>query len=194
MSIRLRLIVSCTSLVVLTLGLPSPSAAQTFISPFLGYDFGDDSRCPEIAGCEDKNLNIGAGIGSMGPLFGLELEFSYAKDFFGAAPGFSSSVLTVMSDVIIGPEIGPVRPYATGGLGLIKSHVSFDATSLLDTSNNDFGWNLGGGVMVFFGENIGVRGDIRHFHSFQDLDLLGFSLSDTKLDFGRASGSLVFRF
>ena len=194
MSIRLRLIVSCTSLVVLTLGLPSPTSAQTFISPLLGYDFGDDSRCPEITGCEDKNLNIGAGIGSMGPLFGLELEFSYAKDFFGAAPGFSSSVLTVMTDLIVGPEIGPVRPYATGGLGLIKSHVSFDATSLLDTSNNDFGWNLGGGLMVFFGENVGVRGDIRHFHSFQHLEFLGVALSDTKLDFGRASGSLVFRF
>jgi opacity protein-like surface antigen len=103
-------------------------------------------------------------------------------------------VFTVMTDLIVGPEIGPVRPYATGGIGLIKSHVNFDATSLLDASNNDFGWNLGGGLMVFFGENVGVRGDIRHFHSFQDLDFLGFSLSDTKLDFGRASGSLVFRF
>jgi hypothetical protein len=168
MSIRLRLIVSCTSLVVLTLGLPTPTSAQTFVSPLLGYDFGDDSRCPEITGCEDKNLNIGAAIGSMGPLFGL--------------------------DLIVGPEIGPLRPYATGGIGLIKSHVNFDAASLLDASNNDFGWNFGGGLMVFFGETVGVRGDIRHFHSFQDLDFLGFSLSDTKLDFGRASGSLVFRF
>ena len=194
MPIRFRLIVFCTALVVLTLGLPAPLAAQSFISPLLGYDFGDDSSCPAITGCEDKNLNIGAGIGSMGPLFGLELEFSYAKDFFGAAPGFSSSVLTVMSDLIVGPQIGPVRPYGTGGVGLIKSHVSATPTSLLDSSNSDFGWNIGGGVMVFLGENIGVRGDIRHFHSFQDLEILGFPLSDTKLDFGRASAALVFRF
>jgi opacity protein-like surface antigen len=194
MLIRFRLIVFGTALVVLTLGLPAPSAAQSFISPLLGYDFGEDSSCPAITGCEDKNLNVGAGIGSLGPFFGLELDVSYAKDFFGAAPGYSSSVLTVMGDLIAGPQIGRVRPYATGGIGLIKSHVSANPTSLLDSSNNDFGWNIGGGVMVFMGEHIGVRGDIRHFHSFQDLEILGLPLSDTKLGFGRASAALVFRF
>ena len=194
MSSRFRLIVFCTALVVLTLALPAPSTAQTFISPLLGYDFGEDSSCPAITGCEDKNLNIGVGIGRLGGFFGLELDISYAKDFFGAAPGYSSSVLTVMSDLIAGPQIGPVRPYATGGVGLVKSHVSATATSLLESSNNDFGWNIGGGVMVFFGERIGVRGDIRHFHAFQNMEILGFPLSDTKLDFGRASAALVVRF
>ena len=194
MPIRMRLTVFCTSLVVFTLSLPAPSAAQGFISPFLGYDFGGDSSCPEIAGCEDKNLNIGAGLGTLGTIAGFELEVSYAKDFFGEAPGFNSSVLTLMGNLIVGPQIGPVRPYATGGLGLIKSHVSTDPDVLLDATNNDFGWNIGGGVMVFLGENVGVRGDIRHFHSFQDLEILNFPLSDTKLDFGRASAALVLRF
>ena len=99
-----------------------------------------------------------------------------------------------MSDVIVGPQIGPVRPYATGGVGLIKSHISVDAAALLDSSNNDVGWNIGGGLMVFLGEHVGVRGDIRHFHSFQDLEILNVPLSDTNLDFGRASAALVFRF
>src|SRR5688572_12452120 len=191
---RLLPMVFYTSLVVLTLGVAHPAAAQTFISPLLGYDFGEDSSCPAITGCEDKNLNVGVGIGTLGGFFGLELDISYAKDFFGAAPGYSSSVLTVMSDLIAGPQIGPVRPYATGGVGLIKSHVSATPASLLESNNNDFGWNIGGGVMVFLGEHIGVRGDIRHFHAFQDLEILGFPLSDTKLDFGRASAALVFRF
>jgi opacity protein-like surface antigen len=194
MPIRIRLTVFCTSLVVFTLSLPAPSAAQGFISPLLGYDFGGDSSCPEIAGCEDKNLNIGAGLGTLNTIAGFELEVSYAKNFFGEAPGFNSSVLTLMGNLIIGPQLGPVRPYATGGLGLIKSHVSTDPDALLDSTNNDFGWNIGGGVMVFLSENIGVRGDIRHFHSFQDLEILNFPLSDTKLDFGRASAALVFRF
>jgi opacity protein-like surface antigen len=194
MPIRFRLTVFCTSLVVLTLSLPAPAAAQGFISPLLGYDFGDDSSCPAIAGCEDKNLNIGVGVGSLGPVLGLELDISYAKDFFGAGPGYASSVLTVMSNLIVGPEIGPVRPYVTGGLGLIKSHVSTDPVVLFDSSNNNFGWNIGGGVMVGLGEHFGVRGDIRHFHTFKDLEILNFPLSDTKLDFGRASAALVFRF
>jgi hypothetical protein len=48
--------------------------------------------------------------------------------------------------------------------------------------------------MIFFGDRLGIRGDIRHFHAFQDLDILGVTVGDTKLDFGRASGALVFRF
>jgi opacity protein-like surface antigen len=194
MRIRVRPTVFCTSLVVFTLSLPASAAAQGFISPLLGYDFGDDSSCPAIAGCEDKNLNIGVGVGTLGPVLGLELDISYAKDFFGAGPGYASSVLTVMSNLILGPEIGPVRPYVTGGLGLIKSHVSTDPVVLFDSSNNNFGWNIGGGVMVGLGERFGVRGDIRHFHTFKDLEILNFPLSDTKLDFGRASAALVFRF
>lgn len=194
MSTRLLPMVFCTSLVVLTLGVASTAAAQTFISPLLGFDFGEDSRCPAVTGCEDKNLNVGAGIGTLGGFFGLELELAYAKDFFGAAPGFSSSVVTVMGNLIAGPQIGPVRPYATAGLGVIKSHVDFDAASLLESSNNDLGWNIGAGVMIFPARHVGIRGDIRHFHAFQDLGILGFARSDTKLDFGRASAALVFRF
>jgi opacity protein-like surface antigen len=99
-----------------------------------------------------------------------------------------------MSSVLVVPKIGPVRPYFLIGAGLIKSHVEFTPTSLLTTDNNQFGWNIGGGVMGFFTEHVGVRGEIRHFHSFQDKEIFGFSLGSQKLDFGRASGALVFKF
>lgn len=164
------------------------------MSPFIGYDFGGDSGCPQLTGCEDKNLNIGAGFGTLGPLFGFELDLGYARDFFGESPDYSSSVLTFTGNVLIGPQIGPVRPYGTAGLGLIKTNVDFDTEGLLETSNNHFGWDVGGGLMIFFSDHVGVRGDIRYFHAFNDSSLLGLSLGDTKLDFGRASGGLVFRF
>jgi hypothetical protein len=49
--------------------------------------------------------------------------------------------------------------------------------------------------MVMFGQHVGVKGDIRHFHSFQELNLLGLSVGGgTKLNFGRASGALVLGF
>ena len=189
-----RATVFCTTMAFLTLCLPASSLAQGFISPLIGYDFGDDSSCPALTGCEDKKLNVGVGIGTMGSVLGFELDLSYAKGFFGEAPGYSSSVLTIMSNILLGPQIGPVRPYGSGGLGLIKTNVSADASSLLDSSNNLLGWNIGGGLMIFATDNIGVRGDIRHFHSFKDLEILGFPISDTKLDFGRASAALVLRF
>lgn len=167
---------------------------QGFVSPLIGYDFGGDSGCPQITGCEDKKLNVGVGLGTFGPILGFELEISYARNFFGTGAGYSSSVLTVMGDVLLGPQIGPVRPYGTAGLGLIKSHIDFDLAELINPDNNDFGWNIGGGLMIFPAEHVGVRGDIRHFHAFQDLNVLGIPLGDTKLDFSRASAALVLRF
>lgn len=183
-----------TALVVFTLGFPVTSRAQGFISPLIGYDFGGDSGCPAIRGCEEKNLNIGVGLGTLGSLFGGELEISYARDFFGDAPDYESSVLTGMANLLISPPFGPFRPYGTVGLGLIRSHVDTTLGLGSDVANNDFGWNIGGGMIIFFGEHVGIRGDIRHFHAFQALSLLGLSLGDTKLDFGRASGAMVFRF
>ena len=65
----------------------------------------------------------------------------------------SNNVLTAMGNVIIGIPIGGtkgagVRPYVTGGLGLIRTSygdlLNFDAVS-----NNDFGYNLGAGVMGY---------------------------------------------
>ena len=116
-----------------------------------------------------------------------------ARDFFGDTPGVDSSVLTLMFNVIVGPKIGPVRPFVLGGLGIIKSRVEFDARSLLDTGN-EFGYNLGGGIMLMFGDHIGVRGDIRRFKSLSETDILGFSLAEVKLGFNRASAGVVLGF
>ena len=104
----------CTVLAVFALAIPRHAHAQGFISPLLGYDFGGDSGCPNITGCEDKKLNFGVGVGSLGPFIGGEFEFSYAKDFFGKAPNYKSSVMTFMGNLLIGPKIGPVQPYGAG--------------------------------------------------------------------------------
>ena len=194
MQMRFTTATFATALVVLTLGFPATSRAQGFISPLIGYDFSGDSGCPEITGCEDKNLNIGVGFGTLGSFFGGELEISYAQDFFGDTPDYESNVLTGMANLLLSPPLGPFRPYGTVGLGLIRTHIDTTLGAGADADNNDFGWNFGGGMIIFFGEHVGIRGDVRQFRTFQDLSLLGLSLGDTKLDFGRASGAMVFRF
>jgi len=175
-------------------GAASPSSAQGFISPFIGYNFGGDAGCPDLTGCEEKNLNIGVSVGSLGNVVGTELEVAYADDFFGETAGVSSSVLTLMGNVMLAPRFGPAQPYVVAGVGLIKTTVAFDVAGLLESDNNHLGWNLGGGLLAFFGDQLGVRGEVRYFHAFQDLEVVGLSLGDTKLDFGRASAGLVFRF
>ena len=167
--------------------------AQAFFSPFIGYDFGGDSGCQTLTGCEEKKLNFGVAFGTLGSAAGFEQEFAYAKNFFGSATGQSSSVLTLMSNVMIAPKIGPVRPYGLFGVGLMKSQVDLTPSAVLSFSNNNFAWDLGAGLMVFFGEHFGIRGDVRHFHSFQDLKVPGSSLDSTKLDFGRASAAMVLK-
>jgi hypothetical protein len=39
-----------------------------------------------------------------------------------------------------------------------------------------------------------VRGELRYFHAFSDLDILGIQIANTKLDYGRAAAGVVFRF
>ena len=169
----------------------TPARAQGFFSPFIGYDYGGDSLCQALRGCEEKNLNIGFSFGKLGKAGGFEEEIAWAKNFFGkTSPDSDSSVLTIMSNFMIAPNIGPVRPYGLFGVGLMKAHVNLNPVNLVSFTNNQFAWDLGGGVMVMFGQHIGIRGEIRHFHSFQDF--LGLPIgSDTKLNFGRASAGLV---
>src|SRR5687768_6877049 len=95
--------------------------AQGFISPLLGYDYGGDSQCPTInSECENKSSNFGVAFGRLGGV-GFEAELAYARNFFGDTAGVNANVLTFMSNLMIAPKIGPVRPYVLGGLGLIKT-------------------------------------------------------------------------
>jgi opacity protein-like surface antigen len=169
--------------------------AQGFISPFIGYNFGGDAGCPEITNCQDKRADYGVSFGVLGSIVGFEAEFGYTKNFFGETSNETSNVLTFMGNFMIAPKIGPVQPYALAGLGLIRTSVEGVGTS---TDQNQFGWDVGGGLMVFFGEHVGVRGDVRYYRSFQILDFLDLpnlaGLGGQKLDYGRAAAGVVFKF
>jgi hypothetical protein len=168
----------------------APAAAQGFVGATFGYNFGGDSGCPEVSNCEDKNLNWGVSVGALGGLFGFELEFAQIPEFRDTL-GSDSSVTTVMGNLMLAPKFGPVQPYGTVGLGLIKTDA--ELTDGSDEGDNSLGWNVGGGLLGFFGDHFGIRGDIRYFHAFEALELLGFS-PDTKIDYGRFSGGVVVKF
>jgi len=174
-----------------------PAHAQGFISPFIGYNFGGDAGCPSITNCEDKRADYGVSVGALGSIVGFEAELGYTKNFFGETSNETSNVMTLMGNFMLAPKVGPVQPYVLAGLGLIRTSVESVGTS---SDQNQFGWDLGGGLMVFFGEHVGVRGDVRYLHAFEVLDfvnlpnLAALGLGGKKLDYGRAAAAVVFKF
>jgi opacity protein-like surface antigen len=179
---------------IVVISVPRQAGAQGFISPFVGYNFSGDSGCPEITNCEDKHANYGLAFGALGGLVGFEGEVAHTSDFFGDSPQQTTSVLTFTGSFMLSPRFGPLQPYGLAGLGLMRTSIE---SAGQNEDDNQFGYNLGGGLIAFFGAHVGVRGDIRYFHAFEVLDLSKFpslQARNTKLDFGRFSVAMVFKF
>jgi opacity protein-like surface antigen len=179
---------------LILVGSARQAQAQGFISPFVGYNFGGDAGCPAITNCDDKRVNWGVGFGALGSIIGIEGEIAHTSDFFGTTPYQSTSVLTFMGNFMVAPKIGPIQPYGLGGIGLLRSAVE---SAGQNSDQNQIAWDVGGGLIGFFSAHVGVRGDVRYFHSFQVIDFSRFPnlpVRDTKLDFGRVSAAVVFKF
>jgi len=193
MSLRRAIVMS------LLVGVLTPAAAHAdaMIIPFLGVNFGG-SCCSELGNAIDaKRYDWGASFTFMGAgVLGFEGDIGYSPDFFGKTDIGGSSVLTATGNLVVGIPIGGqsgvgVRPYALVGLGVVRTKVD-NFSNVLSFDNSEVAWDFGGGVMFFFGTNVGVRADVRYFRTFGTLDLLP-QVGD-KLDFARGSAGLILRF
>jgi len=188
-----------TLVLTLMLGVVAPAAARAdgMIIPFIGVNFGGNSGQPLTNAIDAKRLDWGVTFAYMGAgVLGLEADIAHSPDFYGKTDVGGSSVLTATGNLLVGVPIGGqrgvgFRPYALAGLGVIRSKV--DAfTDVLSLDNSKAAWDFGGGAMFFFGDNVGIRGDVRYFRTFGAADLIG--LGNDHLDFGRASAGLILRF
>jgi opacity protein-like surface antigen len=184
-----------TALALVLLGA-APARADWLLTPFAGATFGADS--------EKQNLTYGGSLAYMGAsVFGFEVDFGYSPEFFEPDDDDidlidNSNVTTLMANAVVGVPIGgseaQVRPYVVGGVGLLRSAVT-GAGDLFDVSNNDFGFDVGGGLYVFFNEHVGLRGDVRYFRSLQDPEEDDeFDVAVGNFDFWRGTGGVTFRF
>lgn len=84
--------------------------------------------------------------------------------------------------------------YGLVGVGVLRSDLeSFD--ELVGLDNTEVAWNFGGGVMIFFGSHVGIRGDVRYFRTFSSLNFGTIQRPQSEVvDYGRGSLGLVFRF
>ena len=176
--------------VMAVLWAPSQARAEVYVSPFAGIHFGND----EI----EKKFVWGANAGFMGAgIIGAEVDFGWAPNAFDEPT--DNHIMDVMGNLIVGVPIGGtsgvgVRPYLTGGLGMIQTKIASDITGIPDTDNKDFGFNVGGGLMGYFSDHIGLRGDLRYFRAFSDNNFDSLLNADLGgFDFWRGSIGLVIR-
>jgi len=184
----------------LLLGVLTPAAARAdgMFVPFVGVNFAGSSG-QEIADAIDaQRVDWGVSLAYMGGgILGIEADIGYSPDFFGKTDLGGSSLLAATGNLLIGIPIGGqtgvgVRPYALAGLGVIRSKVdAFGDIASLD--NSELSWDFGGGVMFFFGTHVGLRGDVRYFRTFGDVEFDPVDRPQT-LEFGRASAGLILRF
>ena len=166
---RLRSWSLVAMLVPLVAAVTAPLAeAQGFVSPSFGYNFAGDAGCPSATDCQDKNWNFGLSLGALGPIVGFEAELTYTDKFSGDSRNQSSAVTTVMGNFLVAPRISIVQPYGLAGIGLVKTDVD-NRINGSSESKNQFGWTLGGGVIVFVNRHVGIKGDIRHYHAVRNL-------------------------
>jgi outer membrane protein with beta-barrel domain len=164
--------------------------ADTMISGHAGKAFGGD--------LVDSRPTYGGALTFMGGgAFGFEIEGAYTPDFFGDAADFlgTNNVSTLMGSILLGSTFGQSgRVYASVGGGLLKSRAE-DIDQFFDVTRNDFGVSGGVGAMGFFGNNLGVRGDVRYFRNIGDPE----PDNELDIDFGefsywRGTAGIVLRF
>jgi opacity protein-like surface antigen len=173
----------------------TPAQAQRYFSPFASYSHGEAAgNCPSFwDDCPERRTGYGVVFGGLsGGVMGFEQEISWTPDFFGENVSVeSSSVLTVMSNLVVGLPIGPLRPYGSVGVGLMKAKAAFTAENIESYSDTSFGYDYGAGLIVLLPAHLGIRVDFRRFKSSAGLPALGIEPPATKLRFSRASIGLV---
>jgi len=188
------------ALIAITL-LPVPARADILFIPFFGVNFGGDSGKQFSDAFDTNQFNYGASIAFMGGgIFGFEGDFGYSPDFYGKTEIGGSNAFTATGNLLLGIPFGGqkgfgVRPYGLIGVGLLSSKSNFGIGSN-EIDESDVTWSAGGGVLVFFGTRAGIRGDVRYFRTFGDLEIFGLPIAQSpgKVDFTRGSVGLVLRF
>jgi hypothetical protein len=156
---------------VTTVSLPATARAEGYVNPWAGAVVASSN---DVA--RKGFHSFGVSAGDTGSLLGLDVNFGYNKDFYGK--GTDTKVIDFMGGVTAGPLLGTgaygARPYVAGGVGLLR-------TSIGSLSDNNFGFNVGGGLFAYFSNHLGLRGEVRYYRTANGGDLGDFNFTRAQI-------------
>jgi Outer membrane protein beta-barrel domain len=158
------------------------------LTPFYGKAFGGST--------DSSRTTYGGALGFLGGgVFGFEGEFAYIKDFSGDVPAdalTSNNVQSLSGNLLIAIPAGQVRPYGAAGISLLRPELK-SREGLVVINQDKVGYNVGGGLILYFGGHVGLRGDLRYFRTFGNLEA-GNAIDLGTLDYWRGVGGLTIKF
>lgn len=170
---------------------PAPAAADLRATAFGGATRINDTN----------KGTFGAAV-TFGGLLGI--EFDASRISLGSLDSIDfvdvdANVTTYMGNLVVRAPTGPIQPYASAGVGVVRvtGNVSVPFINIVSASAQDVAWNVGGGVYLLPSETFGFRADVRRFQtgdvSWEDITGLG-DLPLPKFDFWRATVGLTIKF
>jgi opacity protein-like surface antigen len=148
--------------------------AQWVAAGYLGINVSGD--------VEAAKGGPGVSISYFGRGLGFEFDFERYNHFFkdedvaelfpDPRTDLDTDAMSLMGNVVVPFRLqgaAELRPYGTAGVGMIRA--MFDrAGDQSDTQRNNFGFNVGGGVVYSLNGRVGLRSDLRYFRALVDED------------------------
>jgi hypothetical protein len=188
---------------VLVCASAGSASAEWQFTPMAGLTFlGSTTIVDQEAGTEGRHWNLGGAVSLFGSgVLGIEAIGIWTPGFFESGDldlVESSRVLSLMGNVVLTvPRQWTeyfLRPYVSGGLGLMHVAKTDNPEGLFPVNLNLAGINVGGGAVGFFTNKTGIRFDVRYHALLNPSEHGPISLErNVHLRYMTASVGLVFR-
>lgn len=179
--------------------LPATAAADWIVSPYIGTRFAANTTfVVGREGTEESKFLFGSSIGLLTDgVLGVEADLAFVPGFFDGSSIVQSRVTTLMGNVVLATPLGVnqygLRPYLTGGLGLLRARGNDTFGPVI--SSNLLGMNIGGGAIGPISERTSLRFDLRYIRNLGTDDETPLaSNAGFQLKFWRGTVGLTFRF
>lgn len=174
------------------------------MTPMLGLTMlGSTTLSDPQAATDQRHWNFGGSVSWLSRgILGAEALAVWTPGFFERddvqVPGIRSSrTVSLMANVVVtAPQRWTeysLRPYVSGGLGLMHIAKTDEPEGLFTVDLNVAGFNVGGGAVGFLSERVGLRFDIRYHGVLNPSDQGPISIGDANLRYVTTSVGLVFR-